>query len=340
LVREGQQRLDNFPGVEVAAATCCLPLEPGYGMSFNIEGRPSTEGQFSGWAGWRSVSPGYFQVFRIPLLRGRAFTVNDSDSSQPVVIINEAMAKQYWPNGGELGNRITVGVDLGPQWAEHAREIVGVVGDIRDAGLNYKPEPAMYVPIAQVTDRINAASNIVKPLTWIIRTTVAPLSLNHDIQQQLRLASGGLPVGNVRTMEQVVAHSTGQNSFNMTVLVIFAALALLLAAVGIYGVLAYSVQERTQEIGIRMALGANPERVQRTIVAQGMALALVGLAIGVGGGLALTRLLRSLLFGVKSWDPFAFTAAAIALTAVALLACTVPAFRASRIDPAVSLRCE
>jgi putative ABC transport system permease protein len=340
LVREGQQRLDSLPGVEVAAASCCLPLNGGYGLPFNIEGRAPTDGQGSGGGAWRSVSPGYFRAFHIPLLRGRAFTVNDSGSSQQVVIVNEAMAKQFWPKGGELGTRITIGKGVGPEFVDLPREIVGVVGNVRDNGLNSKPEATMYVPVAQVPDGENTLANSLKPLTWVIRTRAAPLSLSHEIQQQLRLASGGLPVGHVRTMGQVVANSTEQQSCNMTLLVIFAAFALLLAAVGIYGVLAYSIQQRTQEIGIRMALGASPQQVRRTIAGQGMALALVGLTIGVGGGLALTRVLGSLLFGVKPWDPLAFAGAVVALALVALLACTLPAFRASRVDPMVALRHE
>jgi putative ABC transport system permease protein len=340
LVREGQQRLDSLPGVEVVAASCCLPLNGGYGLPFNIEGRVPTRAQWSGDGQWRSVSPGYFQAFRIPLLRGRAFTVNDSGSSQPVVIINEAMAKQFWPKGGELGTRITIAKGVGPQFVDLPREIVGVVGNVRDNGLNDDPLPTMYVPVAQVPDGENTLSNSLKPLTWVIRTRAAPLSLSHEIQYELRLASGGLPVGHVLTMEQVVAHSTEQNSSNMTLLLIFAALALLLAAVGIYGVMAYAVGQRTQEIGIRMALGASPERVRRRVAAQGMALALVGVGIGVGGGMGLTRALRTLLFGVKPWDPLAFAVATVALLLAALLGCTVPAFRASRIDPAISLRFE
>jgi putative ABC transport system permease protein len=340
LVREGRQRLDSLPGVEVAAASCCLPLNGGYGLPFNIEDRAPTDGQGSGGGAWRSVSPGYFRAFRIPLLRGRAFTVNDAGSSQPVVIINEAMAKQFWPKGGELGTRITIGKGVGPEFVDLPREIVGVVGNVRDNGLNSKPEATMYVPVAQVPDGENNLANSLKPLTWVIRTRAAPLSLSHEIQRQLRLASGGLPVGHVRTMGQVVANSTEQQSFNMTLLVIFAALALLLAAVGIYGVLAYSIQQRTKEIGIRMALGASPQQVRRTIAGQGMALALVGLAIGVGGGLGLTRLLEGLLFGVKPWDPLAFAGAVVALALVALLASMLPAFRASRVDPMVALRYE
>jgi putative ABC transport system permease protein len=340
VVREAEQRLDNLPDVMASAASFGLPLIGGYILPFNVNGRPPTDGRYSGEAAWRSISPGYFRAFHIPLLRGRAFTVNDSGSSQQVVIVNEAMAKQFWPKGGELGTRITIAKYAGPQFADLPREIVGVAEDVRDYGLNHDPVPTVYVPRAQVPDGLNALANSLKPLTWVIRTRVAPFSLSHEIQQQLRIASGGLPVGHVRTMEQVVAHSTEQDSFNMTLLVIFAALALLLAAVGIYGVMAYAVGQRTQEIGIRMALGASPEQVWRTIGKQGMALALVGLSIGVGGGLALTRVLGSLLFGVKPWDPLAFACAAFALALVALLACTLPAFRASRVGPMVALRHE
>jgi putative ABC transport system permease protein len=340
VVREGQQRLDSLPGVRVAAASGCLPFQACTDLPFNIEGRAPTEGRWSGGGQWRRVSPGYFRAFRIPLLRGRAFTVNDSGSSQPVVIINEAMAKQFWPKGGELGTRITIGKGVGPQFADLPREIVGVVGNVRDNGLNYNPVPTMYVPVAQLPDELNAGMNAGLPLTWIIRTRVAPPSLSHDIQQQLRIASGGLPVGRVRTMDQVVAHSIVPYSIVTTLLLIFAGLALLLAAVGIYGVIAYSVAQRTHEIGIRMALGASRERVRRTIAAQGMTLVLVGMTIGIAGGLGLTWLLRSLLFGVKPWDPLAFVAATVALLLAALLGCTVPAFRASRVDPMVALRHE
>jgi putative ABC transport system permease protein len=340
LVREGQQRLESLPGVEVAAATCCLPLDGGYGMSFNIEGRAATEAPHAGSAAWRTISPDYFRAFRIPLLRGRAFTVNDSGSSQPVIIINEAMAKQYWPKGGELGSWITLGTDLGPQWAEPPAEIVGVVGDVRDRALNFLPIPTMYEPEAQVTDRINAASNVVKPLAWIIRTRIAPLSLNHEIQQQLRIASGGLPVGHVQTMRQVVAQSTQQDAFNMTLLVSFAALALLLAAVGIYGVLAYSVQQRTQEIGIRVALGAQRREILGLVLGHGAKLTLIGVAIGIAAAFGLTRFLTSQIYGIKATDPVTFIGVAILLTLVALLACYIPARRAMRVDPMVALRHE
>ena len=341
LAREGQQRLDSLPGVEVAAASCCLPLELDVGLPFNIEGRAPTDGEWSGRnAGWLSASPGYFQAFHIPLLRGRAFTFSDSGSSQPVVIINEAMATQYWPAGGELGSRITIGKDSGMQFVDPPREIVGVVGDVRDDALNHIPIPTMYVPVAQLADGMNALLNSASPITWVIRTRVAPLSLNHEIQRQLRIVSGGLPVGNVRTMEQIVAQSTEQNSFNMALLVIFAALALLLAAVGIYGVISYSAAQRTHEIGIRMVLGAQRRDVLHLLLGQGTQLALIGVGIGVIAALALTQLMTALLYGIRATDPLTFIGVAILLTLVATLACYIPARRAMRVEPMVALRHE
>jgi putative ABC transport system permease protein len=340
LAREGQQRLDSLPGVEAAAVSCCLPLEGGYGLPFDIEGRPLTDGPYTGGGGWRSVSTGYFEVFRIPLKAGRTFTERDDAQAEPAVVINETMAKQFWPKGDELGARITIGKGVGPQFTEPPREVVGVVGDVRDAGLNNKPFPTMYLPIAQVTDGMNALGNSIQPMTWLVRTHVEPHSLITEVQRELRIASGGLPVGNVRSMDEVVRQSTARDGFNMTLLTIFAGVALVLAAVGIYGIMAYSVEQRTQEIGIRMTLGAAPEDVRRMIVLQGMLLALVGVVLGVAGGLALTRVMGTLLYEVKPWDPVMFASTAVLLSLVALVACYIPARRASEVDPLVALRYE
>jgi len=340
LEREGQQRLESLPGVDAAAASCCLPLEGGYGLPFNIEGRPLTDGPYTGGGGWRSVAPGYFEVYRIPLVAGRTFTERDSGAAEPVVVIDESMAKQFWPKGDELGARITIGKGMGPQFVEPPREVIGVVADVRDGGLNNKPFPEMYVPTAQVGDSLTALDNGIEPMVWLVHTRVEPHSLITEIQKELRNASGGLAVGNIRSMDQVVEESTARDNFNMKLLTIFAAIALLLAAVGIYGIMAYSVQQRTQEIGIRMTLGAEPEAVQRMIVVQGMLLALIGVVLGVAGSLALTRVMSSLLYGVKPWDPITFVATAALLSVVALIACYVPARRASRVDPMVALRYE
>jgi ABC-type antimicrobial peptide transport system permease subunit len=198
----------------------------------------------------------------------------------------------------------------------------------------------MYVPIAQVSDGLTALDATLIPMQWLIRTRVEPHSVTAQVERELRIASGGLPVGSVQSMDQVVAHSVAGEEFNMTLLTIFAAIALLLAAVGIYGIMAYAVQQRTQEIGIRMTLGASPQDVRRMVVVQGMVLASIGVVLGVAGGLALTRVMRSLLFGVKPWDPLMFIVTAILLSAVALFACYVPARRASRVDPLVALRYE
>jgi putative ABC transport system permease protein len=340
LMRDGQQRLESLPGVEVAAGSCCLPLEGGYGLPFNIEGRPLSDGPYTGGGGWRSVAPGYFEVYRIAVLAGRAFTERDSAAAEPVVVINESMAKQFWPKGDALGSRITIGKGMGPQFAEPPREVIGIVADVRDGGLNNTPFPEMYVPTAQVPDAVTALDNGIEPLVWLVRTRVEPHSLITEIQRELRDTSGGLAVGNIRTMDQVVEESTAREDFNMKLLTVFAAIALLLAGVGIYGIVAYSVEQRTQEIGIRMALGAEPGNVQKMIVAHGMLLALIGVVIGVAGSLALTRLMSSLLYGVKPWDPIAFAVTAALLTVVALFACYVPARRASRVDPMVALRYE
>jgi putative ABC transport system permease protein len=340
LVRDSQRRVESLPGVVALASTCCLPLEGGFGLPFIIEGRPLTDGPAHGGAGYRPLSPRYFDVFKIPLLRGRMFTDHDDGGAEPVVLINEGMAKKYWQNVDPVGQRITIGKGIGPEFEEPAREIVGIVGDVRNGGLDNDPEPIMYSPVAQMPNGVTALNNRIIPITWIARTKVEPFSLSTEIQEQLRTASGGLPVSHIRSMDQVRAESTQRTDFNMTLLVIFASVALLLAAIGIYGLMAYTVQLRKQEIGIRMALGAGPQDVRRMVVKQGMRLALLGVFLGVAAALALTRLMASLLYGVKPWDPAAIISVAVLLSAVALLATYFPARRASRVDPMIALRYE
>ena len=198
----------------------------------------------------------------------------------------------------------------------------------------------MYIPVSQVTDGMTALNEQILPIMWVVRTKVAPYSLSADIQRELREASGGLPVGHIRSMDQVVVESTARNDFNTTLLTIFAAVALLLAAIGIYGLMAYSVQQRTQEIGIRMALGAGPGNVRKMIVLQGMKLALFGVFLGVAAAFGLARLMANMIYGVKTWDPVVFVTVTILLSAVALFATYVPARRAARVSPIVALRYE
>jgi putative ABC transport system permease protein len=340
LVRDAQRRIESLPGVTAFASTCCLPLEGGFGLPFEIEGRPAADPTNAPEASWHTVSPRYFDIFHIPLLRGRLFTDRDDASAGGVVVINEGLAKQYWPNGDAVGQRILIGKGVGPAFVEPAREIIGVVSDVRNRGLGRNPDPILYVPVAQVNDGVTALNNKIVPLTLLVRTKIPPFSLSEDIQREIRAASGGLPVAHIRSMEQVRGESTSRSDFNMTLLAIFAGVGLLLAAIGIYGLTSYSVEQRTQEIGIRMALGAGPNDVRKMVVMQGMWLALIGVALGVAAALALTRLIANLLYGVKPWDPLSIVSVAALLIAIALLATYIPARRASRVDPIVSLRYE
>ncbi len=340
LVEEAKRRVEALPGVEAMATTCCLPLEGGFGLPFTIEGRPRAKGPDDYDAGYDIVSAEYFAVFKIPLLKGRMFTVNDNVGTPGVVLISESMAKKYWSKGDAVGSQITIGKGVGPEFEEPPREVIGIVGDARNGGLDQEPFPIMYIPVGQVPDGVTALNGRITPIQFAIRTKVSPFSLSTEIQKQLRVASGGLPVGDVRSMDQVESESTARSDFNMTLLTIFATVALLLAAIGIYGLMAYSVQQRTQEIGVRMALGASPQKMRRMVVLQGMRLVLVGLVIGVAAALALSRYMASLVFGVKTWDPAVFVTVVLVLSAVAWAAAYFPALRASRVDPIVALRYE
>ena len=339
LAREGVRRIRALPGVDAAGFTCCVPLEGGFGLPFQIAGRP--DGPTSkGGAGWTMVSAGYFETFQIPVLRGRTFREQD-DGGPPVVIINQALAKQFWPKSDPLNDRIIIGRGVGPAFNdERPRQIIGVVGDVRDGGLNREPGPNMYVLPGQITDGENASVSQIVPWAWVVRTRVPPLSLSSPIRNELREASGGLPVAHIRTMEETISRSTASENFNMLVLTIFGCAALLLAAIGIAGLMAYSVAQRTQEIGIRLALGAEPRSIRNLIVFQGLRLVALGVVIGLAAAFGLTRLMASLLFGVKAVDPMVFSAVPIVLLGVALLSVWLPAMRASRVDPIQALRYE
>jgi putative ABC transport system permease protein len=341
MARQVVQRIEALPGVQSAAATIMLPIEGGIDLPFLIEGRPPSKGDlYSGDEQWRALSVHYFSAFRIPILRGRAFDDRDTGKSERVLIINQSMAKKYWPKGDPIGQRITIGKELGPQFEEPTRQIVGVVGDVRESGLRNSDQPVMYVPQSQVTDPLTQLANSVLPLSWAIRTATDPSALSSAIQREILAVDGQLPVSKIRTMEQVVSESTARQNFNMLLLSIFAGMALLLAAIGIYGLMSYTVEQRTQEIGIRMALGAGRGDMLKLIVRQGMLLAGIGVVIGLAAAFGLTRLLASLLFGVKTTDPLTYAAVALVLTLVALFACYVPARRATKIDPLIALRYE
>ena len=343
VVRNGVEALRSIPGVVNASATCCVPLEGGYGLPFRIVGRPlaaDSQGPFHGGGGWMTVSPGYFEVFKIPIRSGRSFNDRDTSTSTPVVLINEAMAKQYWPKADPLADRIVIGKGVMREFAtEGERQIVGVVADIKSNGLDSEPQPQMWIPQAQVPDAANALNVSLTPISWIVRTQVPPRSLSNAIQNQLQ-QSTGLPISNVRSMDEIAAISVSRQRFNMWVMAVFGGCALLLAAIGIYGLMAYSVEQRTQEIGIRLALGAQASQVRRMVVAQGMVLALVGVAIGLAAAFGLARLITTFLFGVTAKDPLVLSGVPVVLAAVALFAVWLPARRASKVDPLVALRYE
>ncbi len=336
LSMDGRNRLNVIPGVEVSAAAYWLPNDVEDGLGFHIIGRPVQKDCCG--SKWMSVSPGYLGLFRIPILRGRAFTENDKAGAPGVAIINEALAKRLWPGEDPLGQHVMIGEDMGADMAgEPVRQIVGIVADSHNSGLAQPADPMMMVPIAQVTDGYAAAYAVIQPLFWIVRTHGDPHQVIAAVSEQLRVASGGFPVAHTRTMDEVMGRSTARQRFNMLLLTIFGAVALVLSAIGIYGLMAYSVAQRTQEMGIRMALGADRSAIRMLVVMHGMMLALVGVAAGIAAAFGLTRLIASFLFGVKPWDPAVFISVPLILSAVALLAVWLPATRASNVDPMQAL---
>ena len=343
LVRDGVERLRTIPGVELASAACCVPLEGGYGLGFVVQGRPLTDGPFHGGGGWLTVSPGYFEVFKIAMKRGRSFVERDDKLAPPVVIVNEAFARQYFKDADPLNERLVIGhsgtTGMREFMTEPPRQIVGVASDIRDGGLNQNPNPTMYIPQAQMPDAANQLNVRITPMAWVVRTRAAPYGVSAAVQEQLRQVSG-LPVSSVRSMEDVVSRSISRQRFNMLLMTVFGGSALLLAAIGIYGLMAYSVEQRTQEIGIRLALGANSSDVRRMIVRQGMWLATIGIAIGLASAFGLAKVIANLLYGVTSRDPMVFLSVAILLGIVALIGVWLPTRSAVRVDPVIALRAE
>ncbi len=316
-----------LPGVENAAATLFAPLGGGRGeSSFQVEGGPA-EHDYS--ADFTGVSPGYFAALGIPILTGRGFTDEDQNDSVHVYIVNQALARRVFGTASPIGKRLSQGKDANKKtiWAQ----IVGEVADTRDRSTGAAPEPELYMPSAQA---------FWGGVSLVIHTKTDPQSLTQAVEQRIWSLEKDQPVTNVKTMDQLVADSNAAPRSQTFLLGAFGALGLLLAVVGIYGVISYSVTQRTHEIGIRMALGAEPGQVMRLILAHGLKLAVIGVAIGIGASLGLTRLMSSLLFGISATDPLTFAGVAILLTIVSLAACYIPARRAMKVDPMVALRYE
>ncbi|MGD0362383.1 MAG: ABC transporter permease [Bryobacteraceae bacterium] len=337
MTRQALDRIHAIPGVEAAAATSYLPLEGGLGLGFIIEGRPLTNGTAHGGAGWNYVTARFFDVFKIPIVRGRAFTERDDAAGQPVVVINQAFSRKYWKDGDPIGHRLIIGGGMGPDFEQPPREIIGIAGDARDGGLNNDPQPETFVPLAQVGDAYMALNNRFMPLSWVVRTKVAPFSVSAPIQSAFQDAAD-LPAAHIRSMEQIVVRSTARDQFNTWVLGIFATVAILLASIGLYGLMAYAVEQRTLEFGIRLALGADFPALRNMIVRQAMMLAGAGIVVGLAAAYGLTRFLASVLYGVKPTDPVVFGSVTVLFAGVALLASYLPARGALRVDPVVALR--
>jgi putative ABC transport system permease protein len=325
LYRETIDRFATLPGVEVAGAVHRLPLTGNSAIPTFIEGRPAPPPDEVPSVNYRAISPGYFDALGIPLIRGRLFTEEEGWETGRVVMINQAMARNYWPDEDPLGARI------GPSAQGPWLEVVGVVADVKESALETEAEAAMYLPYRQAP---------VPTMTLLIRTAADPLSYVAAVRAEVKEIDSGQAVASFMTLDDFLSDVVGQRRFDTWLLGLFASLALILAAVGIYGVLSYSVSRRTRELGIRMAVGAPRAKLLCLVLGQGMILVMAGLGIGLVAGALFSRLLGSFLFGVTGTDPLTLSSASALLIVVSLLACYLPARRATRVDPVVALRLE
>ncbi|MGH9935182.1 MAG: FtsX-like permease family protein [Blastocatellia bacterium] len=281
------------------------------------------------------VSASYFHATKIPLIAGREFNERDTAQTAPVALISQNLAHRYWPNGNPLGAHLRINDNnQGPRLVE----IVGVVGDVKHLSLDGEPAPHIYLPLHQThEDQVVWLTN---SQYWLLRTTIDPLTLSAAVRREIQAVDREAPTSNMRTMEQYLAASVAPRRFNLWLLTVFAGAALALAATGLYGVISYGVAQRRHEIGIRMALGARASDVLKLVIGQGIRLALAGVALGLLAALALTRLMKNLLFNVSATDPLTFLVIAALLVFMALLACFVPARRAAKVNPIIALRGE
>ena len=325
-----RQRLSELPGVLAVGATRLLPLTGTIGdWSITLEGKPRAPGDNPN-GDWQVATPGYFESMRMKLVRGRFFTDADNEAAPIVAVINETMAKRYWPSEDAIGKRFHIGTAERP-WIT----IVGIVGQVRHNAVTETPRAEMYVPHAQWTA---AGASAPRGMTFVLRTAGDPLAVLGYVRQTVRLMDPNLPLADVQTLARVADNSLSQARFTTMLLGLFAALALALATIGIYGVISLLVTRRRQEIGIRIALGARPGSILSMVVRRGMTLAGVGVLLGLAGALMMTRALTSLLYGVTRFDALTFTVAPGILASVALLACLIPAGRAATVDPVIALR--
>lgn len=330
LYLRGLERFRSLPGVEAAALTNKLPLDSQFNLPFKLAG----QNEFGGAVQYRLVTPEYFNVMKMSLRQGRQFDQSDTAGAEPVVIVNEAFVQRRLSDGKALGQQLCIGCE---KFDPAMRRIVGVVSDTKQRSLADPAPGAVFIPLAQAAEE---AKGILRQSSFVLRTAGDPLLLSAAIRNETRQLDPALTLRNLRSMEQLINRSVAPQRFNLSLLSLFSGLGLLLSAVGIYGVMAYSVSQRTHEIGLRMALGAQARDVLKLVVKQGMTLALVGVGIGLIATFALTRLMKNLLFGVSATDPATLTGVTLLLIVSALLACYIPARRATKVDPLVALRHE
>jgi len=327
--RAVEQHIAALPGVTAAGVVAAgLPLERGGNNGVRIAGPKESE-----WINmdYREITPGYFQTIGTPLKQGRGITEADSEASNSIVVINEAATRKYFPNQSPIGEHLYV--------SDVLCEVVGVVADVK-SHLDRPAKPTTFIPAAQAKF---GTSNLFEgwfPRSIVVRTTGDPLQLSRALREAVAATDSLVPTGAIRSMDQVLSHSLALQGFMMMLLSIFGGLALVLASVGIYGVIAFAVSQRTREIGVRMALGARPVDVLRMVLGEGMTLVAVGVVLGVAAALMLTRLLKGMVYGVQVRDPLIFVTVNLLLVTVSLVACCIPARRATRVDPLVALRYE
>ena len=327
------RRLRESPGIQAAGGVTGLPLASTRGdWGIRIEGRPLVSGRSGLAADWQVITPGYFEALGTAVRAGRLFTDADRADTMAVIVINETMAKKFWPGESAIGRRLTMGG--GNNWIT----VVGIVADIHHRGLDQLPRPEMYRPHAQFRYGVAPNAPAVSSLTWAMRTTADPLAATSYARAAVNAVDSHLGVSDIATMDQVMADATSDRRLNMMLFLLLGGLALTLAAVGVYGVVAYSVTQRTHEIGVRMAIGARPADVVRMVLTEGGRLAVTGVAVGSVAAMAGARLIRGLLFEVSATDPLTFMAVAAGLLGVALLASYIPARRATQVDPMIALR--
>ncbi|HEX6729405.1 MAG TPA: ABC transporter permease [Pyrinomonadaceae bacterium] len=324
-------RLSALPGVKSVSSVMPLPLSGDrFSISFKVDGRPVAPKDEPS-ADFYAIDTGYFQTMGIPLVKGRDFNQHDQRKSAPVVIVTESFARQFFPGEDPIGRRIEPGISTIENEDSPMREIVGVVGDVKHRGLNVEPRASYYVPLTQIP---------FTQMAGVVKTTTEPKSLTSAVTKEIAAMDKDLPLFDVKTMDEYLATVVAAPRFNTTLLSIFATVALVLTIVGLYGVMSYSVAQRTNEIGIRLALGAQTSDVLKMVVKQGITLVVIGLSIGLLTAVVLMRVVSGLLFGVTARDPFTFAFVALLLATIALLACLVPAWHATRVDPMEALRCE